>query len=123
MARPPAPLTPIELEIMKVLWDSGALSVLEVQKAMPGTPAYTTVQTMLNVLLRKGKVRRTLKDRAYIYRPAWSRAEAAKIALRDLIDRMFSGSAEKLVMGLVEAKELTPEKLRKLEAKLRGDKP
>lgn len=122
MARHPSPLTPIELEIMKVLWETGAGSVQQVQSALPGEPAYTTVQTMLNVLLRKGKVRRVLKDRAYIYRPAVSRTDAAKTALRDLIDRMFSGSAENLVMGLVETKELTPEKLRKIEAKLRGEK-
>ena len=122
MARHPSPLTPIELEIMKVLWETGAGSVQQVQSALPGEPAYTTVQTMLNILLRKGKVRRVLKDRAYIYRPAVSRTDAAKTALRDLIDRMFSGSAENLVMGLVETKELTPEKLRKIEAKLRGEK-
>lgn len=108
---------------MKVLWTAGASSVQQVQSALPGNPAYTTVQTMLNVLLRKGKVRRTLKDRAYIYRPAVSRTEAAKTALRDLIDRMFAGSAENLVMGLVETKELTPEKLRKIEARLREEKP
>jgi predicted transcriptional regulator len=123
VSRPPAPLTPIELEIMKVLWTAGASTVQDVRNALPGAPAYTTVQTMLNVLLRKGKVRRTLKDRAYVYRPAVSRTEAARTALRDLIDRMFSGSAENLVMGLVETKELSPEKLRKIEAKLRGDKP
>jgi BlaI family penicillinase repressor len=123
MARKPAPLTPMELEIMKVLWASGASNVQRVRDALPGDPAYTTVQTMLNVLLRKGKVRRVLKDRAYIYRPAVSRAEAAKAALRDLIDRMFAGSAENLVMGLLETKELTPEKLRRIEARLRGEKP
>lgn len=123
MARKPAPLTPLELEIMKVLWAAGASSVQQVQSALPGNLAYTTVQTMLNVLLRKGKVRRTLKDRAYIYRPAVSRTEAAKTALRDLIDRMFAGSAENLVLGLVETKELTPEKLRKIEARLREEKP
>lgn len=122
MARQPSPLTPIELEIMKVLWTAGASSVHEVQAALPGKPAYTTVQTMLNVLLRKGKARRTLKDRAYIYRPAVSRTEAAKAALRDLIDRMFAGSAESLVVGLVETKELTPEKLRNIEARLREKK-
>lgn len=123
MARISTPLTPIELEIMKVLWEAGASTVQQVRNALPGQPAYTTVQTMLNVLLRKGKARRVLKDRAYVYRPAVSRAEAAKTALRDLIDRMFAGSAENLVMGLVETKELTPEKLRKIEAKVRGDKP
>jgi predicted transcriptional regulator len=107
---------------MKVLWETGVSTVQQVQSALPGEPAYTTVQTMLNVLLRKGKVRRTLKNRAYLYRPAVSRVEASKVALRDLIDRMFAGSAENLVMGLVETKELTPERLRKIEAKLRGEK-
>ncbi len=112
-------LTPLELEIMKVLWDTGPANVLAVQQGLSGGPAYTTVQTMLNVLLRKGKVKRTLKGRAFIYRPALSRADAAKTAVRDLIDRMFAGSAESLVLGLLESKELSPEKLRRIEARLK----
>jgi BlaI family transcriptional regulator, penicillinase repressor len=110
------PLTPLELEIMKVLWDLGSANVQAVQAKLPGEPklAYTTVQTMLNVLHRKGKVKRALKGRAYEYTPLVSRQKAIRATLHDLIDRLFGGSAEGLVMSLVESRHLTPEKLARL---------
>ena len=109
-------LTPLELEIMKVLWETGAATVQTVQQHLPPerTLAYTTVQTMLNVLLRKGKVKRTLKDRAFHYRPAVNRLQAVRQAMGDIIDRLFAGSPESLVLSLVETKQLTPEQLAEL---------
>jgi predicted transcriptional regulator len=104
-------LTPLELEIMKVLWETGPANVQTVQQRLERELAYTTVQTMLNVLHRKGKAKRTLKDKAYFYRPAVSRSQVMGNAVSDLIDRMFGGSAESLVMSLVETRHLTPEKL------------
>jgi BlaI family transcriptional regulator, penicillinase repressor len=108
--------TPLELEIMHVLWATGPANVAAVQEVLPGEPplAYTTVQTMLNILHRKGKVKRVLKGRAYEYAPAVSRERAAKTAVRDMIDRLFGGSAESLVMSLIEQRQLTPAKLAKL---------
>ena len=111
-------LTPLELEIMKVLWEIRTGNVQAVQEKLPGELAYTTVQTMLNVLETKGKVKRALKNRAYIYEPVESRKQAVKQTMTDLIDRMFGGSAEALVMGLLETKQLTPEKLAKLQREL-----
>lgn len=107
-------LTPLELEIMKVLWETGPANVQTVQQRLERELAYTTVQTMLNVLHRKGKAKRTLKDKAYFYRPAVSRSQVIGHAVGDLIDRMFGGSAESLVMTLVETRHLTPEKLSRL---------
>jgi BlaI family penicillinase repressor len=114
----PQTFTPLELEIMKVLWDGGPASVQEVQErlATERKLAYTTVQTMLNVLVRKGRARRTLVDRAYCYRPAITRQKAAGNTLRDVVQRIFGGSAEALVMNLVETRQLTPETLRRLQA-------
>jgi BlaI family transcriptional regulator, penicillinase repressor len=107
-------LTPLELDIMKVLWETGPANVQTVQQRLERELAYTTVQTMLNVLHRKGKAKRTLKDKAYFYRPAVSRSQVIGNAVGDLIDRMFGGSAESLVMSLVETRHLTPEKLSRL---------
>src|SRR5688572_31947892 len=75
MARPKSDsksdsLTPLELEIMHVLWETGPANVQTVQQALKRELAYTTVQTMLNILERKGKAKRTLKNRAYFYKPA-----------------------------------------------------
>lgn len=117
-------LTPLELEIMDVLWETGPANVQAVQQKLKRELAYTTVQTMLNILHRKGKVKRTLKDRAYFYRPAVSREKVISKQVVDVIDRLFGGSAESLVMSLVETKHLTPEKLarlQKLVAEVQGE--
>src|SRR5262252_7696263 len=107
-------LTPLELEIMSVLWETGPANVQTVQQQLPRELAYTTVQTMLNILHRKGKVKRTLKDRAYFYRPAVSRSQVVRHAVSDLVEHLFGGSAESLVMSLVETKHLDAEKLARL---------
>lgn len=115
-------LTPVELEIMKVLWELGSANVQTVQQHLDRELAYTSVQTMLNVLHRKGKVKRTFRDRAYVYRPTVSHRQVVRQMMHDIIDRLFGGSAENLVMGLVETEHLTPEKLAKLNKLLSGSK-
>jgi predicted transcriptional regulator len=112
---PDPSLTPLELEIMNVLWETGPAGVQLVQSNLKSRElAYTTVQTMLNVLHRKAKVKRTLRGRAFEYTPVVSREKAAGAAIRDIIDRLFGGSAESLVMSLVESRNLGPEKLARL---------
>jgi len=108
-------LTPLELEIMHVLWETGPANVQTVQQHLERDLAYTTVQTMLNILHRKGKVKRTLKDRAYFYKPAVSRSHVTTQHITDIVDRLFGGSAESLVMSLVETRHLTPKKLARLQ--------
>ena len=108
-------LTPLELEIMHVLWELGSANVQAVQQKLERELAYTTVQTMLNILHRKGKVKRTLKERAYFYKPAVSRSQIASLHVGDMVERLFGGSAESLVMSLLETKHLTPKKLERLQ--------
>ena len=109
-------LTPLELQIMNVLWETGPANVQTVQANLKGRElAYTTVQTMLNVLHRKGKVKRLLKDRTYIYRPVLSRQKAVSQAVGEMLDRFFGGSADGLVLNLVETRHLTLEKLARIQ--------
>ena len=108
-------LTPLELEIMHVLWDVAPANVQTVQRELKRELAYTTVQTVLNILHRKAKVQRTLKDRAYFYQPVVSRNHVTREHMSDIVDRLFGGSAESLVMSLVETKQLTPKKLARLQ--------
>lgn len=116
MARPKnEQLTPLELEIMNVLWESGPANVQTVQQQLQRELAYTTVQTMLNILHRKGKVKRTLKDRAYFYKPVVSRRQVVSQTINDVVERLFGGSAESLVMSLVETRHLNAEKLAQLQ--------
>ena len=111
-------MTPLELEIMQVLWETGPANVQTVQKGLKRELAYTTVQTMLTVLHRKKRVRRTLKDKGYIYNALLSRTKFTGHAVRDLIDRLFGGSAEGLVVSLLQEKHLTREKLKSLHEML-----
>jgi BlaI family penicillinase repressor len=111
-------LTPLELEIMQVLWQSGPSTVAEVQPKLKAELAYTTVQTMLNVLLRKNKVKRVQEGRAYRYRPAVSRERATGSALSDLVKRMFGGSGEALLMAMVDTQQITAEELARVAKRL-----
>ena len=111
-------LTPLELKLMQALWSLGSGTVTEVQEQMQPVPAYTTVQTMLNILERKGKLSRSLEGRAFRYRPTLSEAKAHGHAVRDLVDRMFGGSSEELVMSLVKTRQLDARKLASIARKL-----
>ena len=111
-------LTPLELEIMQVLWEVGPCTVAEVQPKLKGELAYTTVQTMLNVLLRKNKVKRVQEGRAYRYRPTVSRERATGSALSDLVKRMFGGSSEALLMAMVDTRQISAEELARVAQKL-----
>jgi len=116
----PDSLTPLELKIMQVLWREGQGNVQHVQKNLPaGTElAYTTVQTMLNVLERKGRVRRRLNGRAFDYRAVVSEEKILGQAVRDLVERMFGGSSEELVMSLVKSREIDLERLAELSRQM-----
>jgi predicted transcriptional regulator len=108
-------LTPLELEIMQVLWDAGPSNVQAVQARLVDRElAYTTVQTMLNVLHRKGKVKRDLKNRTYTYRAVLSRQSAIRQAVGELIQRFFDGSADSLVLNLVKTRQVTPDALTRI---------
>ena len=115
----PRQLTPLELQIMHVLWDTGPAPVQAVQERLSGEKlAYTTVQTMLNVLHRKGRVKRALRGKAYVYAPVISREKAASQAVADLVDRLFGGSVEGLVMSLVKTRQLDARKIQQLSERL-----
>ena len=115
MPKPPKiALTQLELRIMQVIWRRGSSTVAAVQAELDPPLAYTTVQTMLNILERKGKLRRELGGRAYVYSAAVTEAKALGQGVRDLVDRMFGGSSEALVMSLLQSRQLDAKKLAEL---------
>ncbi len=116
MAKSPkqAGLTKLELRIMQAVWKRGAGTVSEVQAELDPPLAYTTVQTMLNILERKGKLKRELEGRAYVYTARVTEAKALGQQLRDLVDRMFGGSSEELVMSLLKTRQIDAKKLTEL---------
>ena len=120
MAKPVKVLTPLERRIMRVLWDDGAGNVQKVLQGLEGEPplAYTTIQTTLNVLHRKGRVKRKLVGRAYEYSATVSQEAADSHALKDVLRKVFQGSVDDLLLSLVRSKHLNAQKLAALQAKL-----
>ena len=111
-------LTKLELQIMQVIWRLGASNVSAVQAGLEQQLAYTTVQTMLNILHRKGKLKRKLNGRAYEYSATVSEAKASGHAVRDLVDRMFGGSSEELVMSLIKSHQIDAKKIAELSKRM-----
>ena len=113
-----AGLTKLELRIMQVIWRCGASTVSAVQAEIDPPLAYTTVQTMLNILERKGKLKRQLQGRAYVYSAKVTEGKALGQGVRDLVDRMFGGSSEELVMSLIKSRQLDAKKIAELSKRL-----
>ena len=103
-----------ELEVMKALWKLERGTVYEVQKTIRGRRAYTTIQTMLNALERKGLVGHDVEERTFIYYPEVSRARSLQDHLRDLVDRVFDGSVEAVLTSLGKVEGLSDEQLAEL---------
>ncbi len=111
--------TPAELEVLKILWDSDPLTVREVMQALNETKprAYTSVMSLLNVMVEKKFLTRTAFGRAYKYKVAESRENTLGALVNDLVKRAFEGSKTALVAHLLDesspsTKEL--EEIRKL---------
>lgn len=121
--RKPETLTKLELQIMQVIWRLGPASVSDVQAELAQPLAYTTVQTMLNILHRKGKLRRKLSGRAYLYSATVTQSKATGHAVRDLVDRVFGGSTEALVMSLIQNRQIDAKKIAELTRRLEAEKP
>jgi BlaI family penicillinase repressor len=114
-------LTKLELQVMQAIWKLGSGSVAAVQAELDRPLAYTTVQTMLNILERKGKLRRQLEGRAYVYSAKVTEAKALGQGVRDLVDRMFGGSSEELVMSLLKTRQIDAKKLAELTERFNQD--
>ncbi len=116
------PLTRLELALMQVIWKQGSGSVTDVQEGLEHKLAYTTVQTMLNILCRKGKLKRKLNGRAFVYGAAVTQDKALRHAVRDLVDRMFGGSSEELVMSLIKSRDIDAKRIAELSRKLEAER-
>ena len=114
-------LTEQELEIMKVVWERESLTVRDVYETLRARRqiAYTTVMTMMRILERKGHLKVSRADRAYVYRPSRPRQRVLGEMVREFVDRVFGGAAEPLVQHLVRDRHLTEDDLREIAAQLK----
>jgi predicted transcriptional regulator len=120
--RPPSrTLTPQELEIMKAVWARERATVRDVYEALRvrRRVAYTTVLTMMNVLERKGHLRKRPEGRSFLYEPTRPRARVVRAMVREFLDRVFGGAAEPLLVHLVEDRRLSRRQLEALTRRLR----
>lgn len=110
-------LTPQELEIMKTVWLHGRATVRDIYDTLRNrrTIAYTTVQTMMNILEAKGHLRKQPGDKAQIYVPVRSQHAVVKSMVREFVDRVFDGSARPLLLHLAKEKGLTDRERRMLQ--------
>jgi predicted transcriptional regulator len=113
-------LTKLELRILEALWAHGKASIREIQESFPEPrPAYTTIQTTVYRLERKGAVRRVRKiSNAHIFEPTVPR-DAARLRLLDEILSFFGGRALPMMAQLAEAGKLSLDDVRELEKTLR----
>ena len=112
MPRPPSEvLTERESQIMRILWRLGEANSEQVRQSLPGSPHDSTVRTLLRILKTKGYVRVDSSVRPALYRPAVAQDKVQRKAAKTLLQRFFGGSAEALVVRLLEDEELTPEQL------------
>jgi len=123
MARPAArELTERELEVMQVFWKRGAITAQEARDDLARTGvdrAYTTVATLIRILTDKGFLKQTTSERPFLYVPARSYEEVSRRLLGDMVERVFQGSRELLLVRLMQQKKLTAKERARLEEILR----
>ncbi len=105
---------------MKVVWELENATVRDVYEALLAQRkvAYTTVMTMMKILEQKGYLKKKQSDRAYMYRPAQPKSQVIGAMVREFVNRVFNGSAEPLLVHLVEEHGLSQKDLEEI-AKLR----
>ena len=102
---------------MEVIWDRRRVTVRDVYESLleRRRVAYTTVMTMMNILENKGYLKRIPgADRAYVYEPAKPRKTVLRAMVSEFVDRVFGGSANPLMVHLIEDKHLTAKDLDEL---------
>ena len=106
-----------ELGILRVLWERGPSTVREVNAVMneDRATAYTTTLKFMQIMAEKGLVVRDESDRTHVYSAAVTQEQTQKELVGDLLDKVFGGSAEKLVMRALSAKQVSARQMAKIK--------
>jgi predicted transcriptional regulator len=114
MARPQSRYpTELELAILKILWRHGPCSVRQVRNELAQVRdlAYTSVMTVLGIMVRKKYLRRTRAGTGYLYHAVLTEESAESNMLRDIVQRVFDGSAIAVMQRLIETSDLDRDEL------------
>lgn len=117
MARPASKHpTELELEILKILWRDGPTNGRGVRDALAESRdlAYTSVMTIMDIMIKKGFLRRSKDGPTYIYHPRVTQKTTSRRMLGDLVDRVFDGSAEVAMLNLLETSDIDAEEFCKI---------
>ena len=109
-----------EAEILAILWQAGEADVEEIRQELSDTPTANTVRTLLGIMVKRGLVHDDGRAYARKFRARVAKAQMQGSALRRLMDTFFAGSAEEVILRLVDEGELDGEKLKELQKRLRA---
>ena len=121
MPRPPSNQpTEVELQILKILWRLGPSTVRTVHDELTSDrdTNFSTTTKMFAIMVEKGLVSRSGERRQFIYRPAASKNKTQGRLIRQMIDRVFEGSASSLVLQALSAKNTSTEEIRQIRERL-----
>lgn len=119
MARPPSRHpTDLELQILKIIWRGGPMSVRQVREALAleRELAHTSVMTVMNIMVEKKYLRRKRARVGFIYHPRVAEEPTLRAMLRSMLDRVFDGSTSALMLNLLDAAPMDAEELARLRA-------
>jgi len=105
-----------ELAILRVLWEEGPSTVRQVHEELKGKDAagYTTTLKLLQIMAEKGLVERDESQRSHVYSARHSEEITQRKLVKEMLDKAFSGSAHKLVMHALSAKNVSAGELAKI---------
>lgn len=117
-------LTDQELEIMKIVWQKGSATVREVYEELlrHRKIAYTTVMTMMGILEQKGRLRKSEDGRAFVYTPTEPQTKVVGTMVQEFVKRVFNGSAQPLLVHLVENLDVDDDQLDEIRKLLQEKK-
>lgn len=107
---------------MKVIWKLETATVRQVYETLLERRriAYTTVMTMMNILEQKGYLKKQQGEKAYVYQPAQPQKQVIRSMVREFVNRVFNGSAEPLLVHLVEDRRLTAQDLEEIRKSIKS---
>lgn len=123
MKRARPSLSPLEHEVMTIVWTRGAATASDVLAGLARPLTNATVRTLLRRLEAKGYVRHAVRGRRFVYAPRVGQSQAATGAVRRLVERFFGGSARKLVAGMIDDGLIDPDEVRELSRRLARASP
>ncbi len=109
--------TELELEILKILWREGARPVRDIRVALAAgfrELAYTSVMTMMNIMVNKGYLERKREGKSFVYRPRISEEKTSREMMGDLVERVFDGSAKAAMVNLLEMGSIDKQEIQDL---------